>query len=56
VNDPAPAAPKKDLSVTLSIVDNASGFTMEAKKPVSAYSNAFKDTLIEWKADKGEAP
>jgi hypothetical protein len=107
--DAAPAAPKKDLTVTLKISDKASGFTLEAKKPVAADTNAFdlmrhtialtyrtdaagapvvtglcgvtpskghvwvasldgqpgkalgavsitKDTLIEWKTEKGEAP
>src|SRR5262245_51982904 len=107
--DGAPAAPKKDLTVTLKITDKASGFSLEAKKAVAADTNAFdlmrhtlavtyrtdatgapvvtglcgvtapkghawvasldgqpckgigtvavtKDTLIEWKIEKAEAP
>src|ERR1700730_6126337 len=37
----APVAVKKDITVTLKITDKASGFTLEAKKPVAADANAF---------------
>src|SRR4051794_852550 len=39
--DGPPAAAKKDLTVTLKITDKASGFTLEAKKPVASDTNAF---------------
>jgi hypothetical protein len=37
----APAAGKKDVTVTLKVVDKASGLSLEAKKAVANDSNAF---------------
>jgi hypothetical protein len=58
--DGAPAAPKKDLTVTLKISDRASGFTLEAKKPVAADINAFDlirhTVALKYRTDAGGAP
>ena len=58
--DGASAAVKKDITVTLKITDKASGFTLEAKKPVASDSNAF-DVLrhtvaVTYKTDAGGGP
>jgi hypothetical protein len=58
--DGAPAAPRKDLTLTLRITDKASGLTLEAKKLVSADSNAF-DALrhtvtLTYRTDAAGAP
>jgi hypothetical protein len=48
----APAAPKKDLTVTLKITDKASGFNSEAKKLVAADTNPFdllRHTRSRWR-------
>src|ERR1700737_2796191 len=59
-SDGAPAAAKKDITVTLKITDKASGFTLEAKKPVASDSNAF-DVLrhtvaVTYKTDAAGGP
>ncbi|HKI32529.1 MAG TPA: hypothetical protein VKA46_11720 [Gemmataceae bacterium] len=53
----APAAVKKDSTVTLKITDKARGFTLEAMKPVATDTNAF-DVLrhtvaVTYKTDAG---
>jgi hypothetical protein len=58
--DGAPAAPKKNLTVTLKITDKASGFTLEAKKPVAGDTNAFDlmrhTVALTYKTDPGGVP
>jgi hypothetical protein len=58
--DGAPAAPKKDLSLTLKITDKASGLTLEARKAVAADSNAFdalRHTIaLTYRTDAAGAP
>jgi hypothetical protein len=58
--DGAPAAPKKDVTLTLNITDKASGLTLEARKAVAADTNAF-DALrhtvaLTYRTDAGGAP
>jgi hypothetical protein len=58
--DGAPAAPKKDLTLTLKIADKASGLALEARKAVAADTNAI-DALrhtfaLTYRTDAAGAP
>jgi hypothetical protein len=58
--DGAPAAPKKDLTLSLRITDKASGLTLEASKAVASDTNAF-DALrhtvaLTYRTDAAGAP
>ena len=57
--DGAPAAPKKNLTLTLKITDKASGLTLEARKAVAADTNAIalRHTFaLTYRTDAGGAP
>ena len=57
--DGAPAAPKKNLTLTLKITDKASGLTLEARKAVAADTNAIalRHTFaLTYRTDAGGGP